>query len=422
MTTPPESTDKLLSPPWSPTTKLVAGLSFVAVIGGMVIYFRSVIGWLLLSVVLTYLLHPLIRGLCKISRLSWRAAVNLVYLLVLLLLIGSFTATGVAVVQQFQALIDTINRRLPELPKLLGNISQVYTIANLYTIDLSQLDLASMGQQLISALQTVLSQAGSILSAVATGAVNLLGWLLFVLLVSYFVLLDSGQVPDMVSYLHIPGYDYDVRRMGREFNRVWNAYLRGQLFIIALVIIVSGALLTVLGLRFAFSLALLVGAARFVPFVGPFVVDAVIFLVALLQNGNYFGISQISYALLVLGLIILLEQVFDNIISPRILGQSLGINPAAVLIGAILAARLLGFVGLVLAAPVLASLRLLGRYVFRKMLDLDPWPEPEIPTQPSEIPGPAIMRKLLGRLRQQRHSKGKNSQQAEEKSTKAHNK
>ncbi|GAB4520646.1 MAG: AI-2E family transporter [Anaerolineales bacterium] len=390
----------MLSPPWSATTKLVAGLSFAALIGGMIIYFRGIVGWLLLAFVLTYLLHPVVHGLSKVTRLSWRASVNVVYLLVLLLLIGSFTATGVAIVQQFQALIETINRRLSELPAFLDNISQVYTIANLYTIDLRQLDLSSIGQQLISSLQTVLSQAGSILSAVATSAVSLMGWLLFVLLVSYFVLSDSGQVPDMVRYLHIPGYDYDVRRMGREFNRIWNAFLRGQILIIALVILASGLLLSILGMRFAFNVALLVGLARFVPYIGTFTTDIIIFLVAIFQSGNYLGMSQTSYAFLVLGMAILLDQVFDNIISPRILGQSLGVHPAAVLIGAILAARLLGFVGLVLAAPVLASLRLLARYAFRKMLDMDPWPEPESQVPTLEIPGKDAALKLLRRVGQ----------------------
>jgi predicted PurR-regulated permease PerM len=75
----------------------------------------------------------------------------------------------------------------------------------------------------------------------------------------------------------------------------------------------------------------------------------------------------------VLGLCVLLDQILDNIVVPRLQGRALGVHPAAVLVAALVAAKLIGLVGLVLAAPVLASMVLISRYVTRKMLDLDPW-------------------------------------------------
>ncbi len=398
----PEAT----SPPWSAPTKLVVGLTLVAVTGGMVVYFRSILGWLLLAFVLTYLLHPIVAGFSRLTHLPWRASVNIIYLLLLAALVGSFTATGLVIIQQFQSLIVSISVWLTTLPEQLGNISQVYTIGGVYTLDLTQLDLVNLGQQIIAALQGILGQAGILLSTIATRAINLLGWMLFVILLSYFTLADAGQVPDMVNYLHIPGYDYDIRRMGREIDHIWNAFLRGQLLIISMVIIASAILMNILGVRFAFSIALLTGLARFVPYIGTFTVDAIIFLVAFFQNGNYFGLSQWGYALLVLGLAMLLDQIFDNFISPRILGQQLGVHPAAVLLAAIVAARLLGLVGLVLAAPVLASLRLIVRYVLRKMLDLPPWPDPETPPPPFEIPGLETLKSTWRKIRLRRAPKG----------------
>ena len=74
---------------------------------------------------------------------------------------------------------------------------------------------------------------------------------------------------------------------------------------------------------------------------------------------------------------ILMDLSFDNVITPRFYGRALGVHPAAVLVTALIAATLLVFVGLLLAAPVLASLQLFTTYVFRKMVDLDPWPQVE---------------------------------------------
>ena len=66
--------------------------------------------------------------------------------------------------------------------------------------------------------------------------------------------------------------------------------------------------------------------------------------------------------------------------------DTLGLHPAAVLVAALVALRLIGFVGLVLAAPVLASLVLVSRYFIRKLLDQDTWPPSDDELQGNDIP------------------------------------
>ena len=106
-----------------------------------------------------------------------------------------------------------------------------------------------------------------------------------------------------------------------------------------------------------------------------------------------------SWAIPIIVAAVVLDQIYDNLVSPRIFGQTLGVHPAAVLIAAIIAANLIGFVGLLLAAPVLASLQLFGRYAMRKMVDLDPWPEPEAPPEEVGFPFEETLRRLFGRLK-----------------------
>jgi predicted PurR-regulated permease PerM len=123
----------------------------------------------------------------------------------------------------------------------------------------------------------------------------------------------------------------------------------------------------------------------------------VTFLVALFQGDNYFGLLPYQYAILVVVAAFVLDQIFDNMISPRLLGEALGIHPAAVLVAAIIAANLLGIIGLVLTAPVLATLRLMTRYFFRKLFDLDPWPEPAL--RPATSSREPLWARWLRRLR-----------------------
>ena len=159
--------------------------------------------------------------------------------------------------------------------------------------------------------------------------------------------------------------------------------MRGQLILSLLVVLSYYFLLTILGTRLALAIAIMAGAARFVPYLGPLVTWTVTAIVAFLQTSNYFGLEPLQYAALVVGLCFLLDQIFDNLVSPRLLGQTLGVHPAGVLIAAIIATNLIGVIGLVLAAPVLATLGLLARYTGRKMFDLDPWPEDS--PQPRQI-------------------------------------
>ncbi|HNT24300.1 MAG TPA: AI-2E family transporter [Anaerolineales bacterium] len=392
------------SPNWNSTIKLVVGLTIAGMFAVLLITFRNIIGPLLLAFIVAYLIHPIALRLSGLPHLSWRAAVNLIYIILILLILGASTLTGLAVVQQTQSLIRALDRILTDLPSLLDQLSTQSLIIGPFQLHFSQFtDLGTIGDELISNLQGLVGRAGSLVGTFASGAASTLAWGLFILVVSYFILADAGKVPDAITFVDLPGYAEDIRRMSRELGRIWNAYLRGQIIVIIVVIIAFTVLLSILGVRFAFALALLAGVARLVPYVGPWVNWIIMALVAFFQPSNYFGLEPWQYTVLVLALSIILDQIFDNIISPRILGSSLGVHPAAVLVVAIISANLIGLVGLVLAAPVLASLKLIGRYVMRKMFDLNPWPEPEGVLKPFEIPWVGrIIRRLRAWWRKRR--------------------
>lgn len=362
------------SPKWNSTFKMIVGLTVAATLLALLIYFRSIIGPLILAFILVYLLHPLAVFLNTRTKLSWRVSVNIIYLILLILLITSSTLIGLATVQQIESLIKVIQRFVNDLPSLIDKISGQVILIGPYRIDLSQFtDLGQLGNQLINTLQLIISRAGTLVGTLATATASTIGWGVFVLVISYFVLADAGKVPNALNFINIPGYADDIQRMGGALGRIWNAFLRGQLTIVILVIISYTILLSILGVRYAIAIAILAGLARFVPYVGPVITYIVMGLVTLFQGGNYFGLLPIYYTLLVIVLSIIMDQIYDNLVSPRVMGRSLGVHPAAVLVVAIIAANLIGLIGLVLAAPVLASGSLVGRYTVRKMFDRDPW-------------------------------------------------
>jgi predicted PurR-regulated permease PerM len=373
----------LPSPRWGSTFKLVVGLVLAVLLLAMLFYFRSIIGPLILAFILVYLLHPVAARFSGFTKLSWRASVNIIFVILLIIVIGLSTLIGLAAIQQIQSLIKTIERFVADLPNLINQLSTQVIVIGPYRIDLAPFtDLGQFGNQIISTMQSFIGRAGTIVGTLATATASTIGRVFFILVISYFVLLDAGKVPNILNYVDIPGYSADIQRMSKALGRSWNAFLRGQLTIVILVMISYSILLSALGVRYSIAIAILAGLARFVPYIGPLITYIVLGLVTLFQGGNYFNLQPIYYTALCIGLSIILDQIYDNLVSPRIMGKSLGVHPAAVLVVAILAANLIGIIGLLLAAPVLASATLIGRYTFNKMLDRDPWLGYEEGTEP----------------------------------------
>jgi len=375
------------SPKWNSTFKMIIGLTVAGLLVAMLIYFRSIIGPLLLAFILVYLLHPVSSLLNTHTKLSWRASTNVIYLILIIIVIILSTLIGLVAVSQIQSLIKVIERFVNDLPNVIDTISRTIIVVGPFKIDLSQFtDLGQLGDQVINTLQLLIGRAGTVVGTLATATASTIGRGLFVLVISYFVLVDLGKVPNPRDFINIPGYSYDIQKMSRAIGRIWNAFLRGQITIVILVMISYSILLSILGVRYSIALAILAGLARFVPYIGPLITYIVIGLVTLFQGGNYFNLQPFFYTLLVIVLSILIDQVYDNLVAPRIMGRSLGVHPAAVLVVAIIAANLIGLIGLLLAAPVLASVNLIGHYTIRKMFDRDPWADTEEQLEPLGFP------------------------------------
>lgn len=397
------------SPKWSQTTKLVVGLTLVTITGALLVRFQNVVGPLLLAFILSYLLHPLVKRVADSTRLQWRGAVNLIYLLFLIVLISLLTVGGVALVQQLQSLVRVVTMFLNDLPELVQTLTSepivfVIPVVN-FEIDVNQIladlniDFLTFSQDIINFVQPALGQAGSLLGSVASSAATTLAWGFFVMIISYFVLADGVSGVNPLANIDMPGHQADLRRLGRELGRIWNAFLRGQFSLVLLTAILYFVVLTALGVRNALALALVAAAAKFLPYVGQWLTSGTIAVVTFFQTSNYFGMEPLIFTLMVMGIVLAFDQVMDNLIAPRILGSALGIHPAGLLVAVIVMASLLGFIGVLLAAPSLASAQLFLRYAFRKMVDLDPWPDPEKTLGPMKLPFSEVARSLVERLR-----------------------
>jgi predicted PurR-regulated permease PerM len=397
------------SPSWGSTTKLLIGLVIVGIAAFLLYRFSSLIPPLLMVIVLAYLLHPVIALIARGLRLSWKAAVNILYLVILLSLVGLLTWGGVGLVGQIQSLIVSVQDIVANLPTYVEQLStRVFTFGP-FTLDMQTLDLNALSQQILSIVQPLLGRTGSLVGALAGGAAQGFGWTVFVLIVSYFVMIESSGLRRDLFRIDIPGYTEDFTRLGKELSRIWNAFLRGQIIIFLLAVGIYSILLPSLGVKYALGIALMAGLAKFLPYIGPAITWVVMALVTFFQTNHPFGLQPLTYMAMVVIITSVIDWVIDSFVTPRIMANTLKVHPAAVLVAALIAANLLGILGVVIAAPFLATATLLGKYTMRKMFDLDPWPEAE--GQPS----PPLGAEWVARIKSFINNRKQNKQQTKEK-------
>jgi predicted PurR-regulated permease PerM len=382
------------SPRWGTMTKLVVSLALLAIVGAFLVHFKGIIVPLLLAFVLAYLFYPVATLIDRVPHLSWRMAVTLMYVLLIIIIAALITLSGYGLIPQIQSLVVLIENSITKLPSLLDQFLTWINQTSPVPINVNSLNLDAIVQQLLAYVQPLLGSTGQLLGAVASGAAGIFGWGAFILIVSYFIMTESGGLRKNLLKVEVPGYSEDFNRLGMELQRIWNAFLRGQMIVFSLAFIFYFSVLSVFGVRYAIGLALLAGFSKFLPYIGPAIVWVTLGLVSYFQPFKLFGMNPLLYTILVFVFVLIFDQLLDSFITPRIMAQALKVHPAGVLVAALVFADLLGVLGIILAAPMLATFILFGRYTMRKLLDQNPWPQEE----PEPLP-PFPWTGLITRLR-----------------------
>lgn len=386
------------SPRWGSTTKLIVALTFLTIIVLLITFYHSVVGPLLVAFIVSYLLHPVADFLCHKLRFSWGLAVNIIYLIFIILVLFVAISGGVFLINQLQSLIIFIQGAIKDLPAFLDSFSTQRYYIGPFLIDMSRLDLSSLINQLLGAAQNLIGQMGSVLGQAASSAAVMFGWGFFIIMISYFVLAESKGTNDFLANLNLPGYENDLRILEHQLARIWNAFLRGQIIVSTVNMVLYTIILASLGVHYFYVLAFVASIARIIPYLGAWLTWITFGLVAFFQGTTLFGMDPFSYAVMVVIFAILADTIMDNMITPKIMANSLKVHPAAVMVAAIIGISWIGIIGVILAAPVLATLKLFGNYALMKFFDKNPWNELERISNEQEGNKTGLMRMLWDKI------------------------
>lgn len=205
--------------------------------------------------------------------------------------------------------------------------------------------------------------AATVLGYVSRSGMAVFGWvanLLLIPVITFFFLRDwdllVGRVASMVPRDHIA----TVGRLARESSEVLGGFLRGQFLVMLILGVMYGVGLWAVGLDLGILIGLVAGLLTFVPYLGPTSGVVLGVLAALMQYGDW---KHVAGVLAVFGV----GQVIESyLLTPKLVGDRIGLHPVAVIFAVLAGGQLFGFLGMLLGLPMAAVVNVLLRYAHER--------------------------------------------------------
>jgi predicted PurR-regulated permease PerM len=382
---------------WSRTTRYLALIIVLTGLAWLLFAVRALIGPLVIAALLAYMFNPAVTLITTHTKLGHNLSVSLVYLL--------FLAVSVAVLVIF---VPIVIHQAKSLSLELQDIKVQLEDALASPVTFLGFDLSF--DKLLAELQEISSpllKPERVLRVLKATTTNL-AWILVILVTTYYLLQDWERLREWLIRLAPEAYQPDVRRLHEELKGVWRAYLRGQLLLMLLVGVLTGLGSAAVGLPGAVAFGLLAGALALIPSLGPTATMVIAAVVAWFEGSAYLPLSNAWFTVVVIALYTLVQLVENIWLYPRIMGRSLRLHPGLVFVAVVGALALGGILVALIIVPLLGSAGVVGRYIRRRMLDLEPWPEavgsPSADSLAVNRSMPALLHSTIARLKERPNS------------------
>jgi predicted PurR-regulated permease PerM len=228
------------------------------------------------------------------------------------------------------------------------------------------LDFASIRDLVMGELegsaQTVALYAWTSLRTSSNVMMTVVGNLVLVPLVLFYLLFDWNRMLARLQVVVPRRWLDKTLQLARDMDQMLSQYLRGQLLVMAVLAVYYSVALSLAGFEIALPVGIFTGLAVFIPYLGFATGLVLALLAALLQFGDWYGFAAVA---VVYGIGQILESF---ILTPRLVGERIGLHPLAVIFALLAFGQLFGFFGVLLALPVSAILSSALREVRRGYL------------------------------------------------------
>jgi len=371
-------------PHWSSRTKIVISL-LLMLVGVYLLYrFSVILTPLVLAVLLAYVLSPLVNFFQRRLRIRRGLSILLAYLV----MIAVLTALPMVLIPPLATQSTQFNLDIQRFLRAAESL-----LAGQYNIAGQVINVDAIFQQAIGSLQGILEPVFGQTLGFVIDVLTSLVWIIFILVISIYLIKDWLLLRAWLEDLTPPAYRGDFQRLREEINFIWSSFFRGQLVLALVVATIFTTAGFILGLPFALTMGVLAGLLEFFPSIGHGIWLVIASLLALFAGSTWLPLPNWIFMLMIIGLHLVYQQFDLNYLIPRIIGRSVHLHPAIVILGIVAGAVFAGVLGVLLAAPTIASLRVLVRYIYANLFDLDPFQVPVAPPLPP--PNPQWWRKTI---------------------------
>ena len=304
---------------------------------------------------LAYFLDPIADRLERLglSRVTATSVITLLALLAVVLLVLAVIPT---LIKQTTALINAA----PEIAHRL----QIFLVEKFPELTDST---STIRQTLAEIAAGIQARGATLVQGVLTSALGLISALVFIVVVpvvTFYMLMDWDHMVARIDHMLPRDHAPVIRRLGAEINAALSAFVRGQLTVCVLLGSFYSAALMLAGLQFGLVVGAIAGAITFIPYVGSLVGGALAIGLALFQFwGDWLSIGIIA-AIFALG-----QFLEGNVLTPKLVGKSVGLHPVWLMFALSVFGSLFGFVGMLVAVPVAAALGVLTRFAIAQYQD-----------------------------------------------------
>jgi predicted PurR-regulated permease PerM len=333
----------------STRAQVTFGLLALAVLLAVAYLIRGVMGAFVLAGLVSLVIEPWVQ---RLQRLRVPRPLAIVASLVALLTVLAGLVT--LVVPLFTE----------EIPRLEAQAPALAAAAQGQIIRLQGQPLTIFGYRLdLSAATRALEQNGGgfLLGQFGTAlgfgiaALGTLAQVGLMLLITFLISLDNGRFIRFTKSLAPTAYRSQVEAIMTDVQRMLHVYVRGQLVIAAMIGLVSGVAVWAIGLKYPLALGLLAGVTALVPYLGPFL-GAIPAVVVALSTGWKEAIAVVIAYLVI-------SNVILNFVYPKVIGDALKLPPLAVIVALIAGFSLAGILGMFIAVPLAATLRIVDDHL-----------------------------------------------------------
>jgi putative permease len=313
-------------------------LLFLLIIGVVFYVFGGILMPVLVAIVIAYLLDVPVTKMEKLGVKRWLAtsATLIVFFIITFLLaislIPIITKQGINLVRDIPLIWDSAQTWLVSLPAKYPSLIEVEYI---------QSTMQGMNERLVSFGEQVLSASFSSIGNIAA----ILIYIVLVPLMVFFMLNDKKAFMQSISSI-LPKERRLITQVGEEMNLQIANYIRGKVIEIAIVGSVSSVAFTILDLRFAVLLGVLVGFSVLIPYIGAAVITIPVAVVGLFQFGlsSSFGYLMIVY--------FVIQALDGNLLVPILFSEAVSLHPLYIIVAVLLFGGIWGFWGVFFAIPL----------------------------------------------------------------------